>query len=337
MTDGQTPASRVRGMLNGYVETQLLYVAAALGLADALHAGALDIDALVGATGADRDSLHRVMRGLANIGIVIEGEDGRFALTETGQLLRSDMPGSLRTLALLTGEQEYRAWGELLYTVRTGQTAFDHVYGEPFFARLDRDRSTSAHFNAFMDHVSARIAAALLRAYDFSAVRTVVDVGGGRGTLLTALLAAHPHLRGVLFDRPAVSREAEAALAAAELAGRRRFIAGDFFTSVPEGGDLYILSQVLHDWDDEQCRRILSNCRRAMGPEGKLLIVERLLPERVVPPTPVVTSDLHMLTLTGGRERAEAEYVTLLAGSGFALARVIPLVAGWSLIEGALE
>jgi hypothetical protein len=194
--------------------------------------------------------LRRVLRGLVNSGILDEGEDGRFALTELGEPLRADAPGSLRALVLLTGAQEYRAWGELLHTTRTGQTAFERAYGELFFARLDHDPAIGAHFDAFMDRVSARIAAALPAAYDFSPFRSVVDVGGGRGTLLAALLAAYPRLHGTLFDRAAVLSDVPQALVTAGVTARCQVVAGDFFQAVPAGGDLYILSQVLHDWND---------------------------------------------------------------------------------------
>lgn len=321
-------------MLNGYVETQLLYVAAALGLADLLHDEPRGVDELARAMGADRDALRRVLRGPTNSGIVDEGEDGRFALTELGEPLRADAPGSLRALVLLTGAQEYRAWGELPYTTRTGQTAFERAYGELFFARLDHDPAIGAHFDAFMDRVSARIAAALPAAYDFSPFRSVVDVGGGRGTLLAALLAAYPRLHGTLFDRAAVLSDVPQALVTAGVTARCQVVAGDFFQAVPAGGDLYILSQVLHDWNDARAARILSNCRRAMGAAGTLLIVERIMPGRVVLPEPIVTSDLHMLALTGGRERTEEEYHALLTASGFALTRATSLVVGWSLMEG---
>ena len=265
----------------------------------------------------------RVLRGLALEGVVVE-EDGRFSLTPLGECLPA-MAGPLA----VRGELYYHGAEGLLEAVRSGGTAFERVYGAPFFAHLDAHPEASAAFEASMAGRARQEADAVVAAYDFGAFGSLVDVGGGRGVLLAAILEA-ADLRAVLVDRP----DAVAA-ARAHLGERAECVVGDFFESVPAGADAYLLSRVLHDWDDEDALRILAVCRAAMGADARLLIVDAILPERAVDQPFAIRMDVHMLLLLGARERTEAEFRELLGRAGFSLARVIPTgsPAGLGVIE----
>lgn len=324
-------------LLLGYRVSQALYVAATLGLADLLRDGPRGSDALARATGTDADALYRVLRFLAGVGIFAEVAPRRFALTPLGAGLRADLPGSLRPHALLhLDPSHWRAWGALPHSVRTGETAFDHVHGVDNFAYLAAHPDFAAIFNAAMTSNTAASGAALTEAYDFSGLARLVDVGGGHGRLLATVLRAHPTLRGVLFDRPEVVAGAAATLAAAGVAGRCEIVGGDFFAAVPPGGDAYVLRQIIHDWDDDRAVAILSNCRRAMPESGRLLVVERALAPDHRRALPVLHLDLQMLVLLGGRQRTDDEYGALFAAAGFHLAQVVPLgdAANYCVYEG---
>lgn len=320
-------------MMYGFMPSRLVYVAARLGLADHIHEGESTSPGLARRVGADEHALRRVMRGLVNIGVLVEDEGGRFGLTPIGEFLRSDVPNSLRDLAILSGEEFYPAWGALLNTVRSGQTAFDSAFGTGFFRHLEQHPEAGERFNNFMVALTTDTAAAALEAYDFSAFRRVVDVGGGYGPLLAAILKANPQAEGVLFDTETITEGARRYLEGEGLLERCEIVAGDFFEAVPAGGGLYVLSQVLHDWDDEHGLRILKSCREAMPAGGTLLVLEAIMPERVSEPAGVVDSDLIMLAMTGGRERTEAEYRVLLAASGFRLVRIVPTQSPTCVIE----
>jgi SAM-dependent methyltransferase len=307
--------------IDGYLSSQLIYVAAELGVADALAAGPRSSAEVAAAVGADPAALHRVLRGLVLEDVVAEDDEGRFALTELGALLRTDAAGSLRGPAQARGRVYYGAAAGLLETVRVGGTAFEHVHGEPFFDHLARNPDREAAFQDSMAGRAARETAAVVAAYDFTRARRVVDVGGGDGVLLEAVLRAAPGVDGVLFDRPFVADRARERLAGAGLGARCECVGGDFFDAVPAGADHYVLSRVLHDWDDEPAGRILAACRRALPAGGRLLVVEALLPERAADAPGAITMDLHMLVLLGARERTEAEYRALLATAGLRLAR----------------
>lgn len=335
-----TPLARatVMQMLNGYVNTQIIYATAKVGLPDLLAAAPQTCAELTGATGLDQARLHRLLRGAVRCGLLLEEADGRFVLTPLGATLQRDVAGSVYEVALLTGEEWYPAWSALYQTLQTGETAFDTVFGESFFDHLAAHPAAKRHFNHYMASRTSQVVNELLRVYDFSQVTRVVDIGGGNGTLVTALLQAHPHLHGVVFDAPGVIDEARQQLAAAGLtapeAARGEVIGGDFFAGVPEGGDLYILSQILHDWDDEQCVQILRNCRRAMRAEGRVLILEQIMPPRVHKSSAVVDMDLAMLILTGGRERTIAEYEALFAAAGLHLDQTLATRFTVVLMEG---
>jgi SAM-dependent methyltransferase len=319
-------------MTSGYGTTQLIYVAAKLGIADVLEDGPQGIDALAQATQAHAPSLYRLMRALAGLGVFVENADGAFATTTLGRCLVSGSPGALRARAILNGEDWYRGWGGLLHSVRTGETAFDHIAGMPFFEHLAANPETANTFNEAMASATEGAARAVADAYDFSRCRTIVDVGGGTGAFLAGILKANPQARGVLFDRPSVVAAAGPPLTRAGMADRCDVVGGDFFEAVPGGGDAYILSWIIHDWDDDRSVALLKNCRRAMADDGRLLVIEQVVPPGNQPSLSKLY-DLHMLALSGGRERREDEYRALLAAADLELARIIPTAVPRSVIE----
>jgi hypothetical protein len=325
----RTAAYVVQGIL-GFVVSRAIYVVAKLGVADLLAGGPLSAEELASRCDAHASSLERFLRTLVRAGIFVESAPGRFGLNEQANLLRSDVPGSLRDLALYFGELSYRGWEQVLSAAQTGRPAFDRVFGAGFWDYLDEHPEAAATFNGAMRGGAAARARAL-DAYDWSEVRTVVDVGGGDGTLLVDLLARHPHLRGVVFDRPHAVRGAGARIEEAGLTGRCTARAGDFLAEIPEEGDVYLLVIVLHDWDDDRAGAILAACRRAIREGAVLLLVEIVL---ATGDAPLVAHllDLHMLVELGGRERTELEWRALLEAAGFRLARILP-GEPWSVLE----
>ena len=319
-------------LTNGYWVTQIVYVAAKLGIADLLNDGAQDIEDLASATETDPRPLYRLMRALAGLGIFTETATGVFESTDMGRCLVTGSPGALRARAILNGEQWYTAWGGLLDSVRTGETAFDRVTGTSFFGYLDANSDAAAVFNEAMASSTEAAARAVASAYDFSSAGTVVDVGGGTGTFLAEVLKSNPKARGVLFDQPDVIKAASGTLDRARVADRCDTTGGSFFDAVPSGGDIYLLSWILHDWNDEQSVAILRSCRRAVGPDGRLLVIEQLIPPGNDPALSKLY-DVHMLVLSGGRERTEDEYRELLEMADFRLMRVVPTDVPRSIIE----
>ena len=328
------PPATLLQMMTGYWVSQALYVAAKLGVADHLAGGQRSSEDLAMATGTHAPSLQRLLRALASVGVFTEATPGHYALTPLAALLQSATPGSMRALAITYNEEQYRAWGDLLHSVRTGEVAFAHRHGMPIFDYFARHPEADRVFNEAMIGWTTQVAGAVASTYDFSPFGTVVDVGGGYGTLLAAILQRNPNPRGVLFDQPHVVADAEDFLTTAGVADRCARVGGDFFAAVPAGGDAYVLSQILHDWDDERCVAILQQCRRAMPDHGKLLVVELVLPEGEEPFFGKWL-DLHMLVMAGGRERTAAEYDALFRAAGFALTRVIPTPPGPSVVEAA--
>lgn len=312
-------ATRLLELMTGAWTTQAIAVAAELGLADRLAAGPMPTSRLAEVTGTHHDSLRRLLRYLAAKGIVKESGDD-YELTELGTLLRTDAERSLHPLALMYGGSFYESFGSLLHSVRTGQEAFEHLFGTNHFDYFAQRPELAELFDRAMAS-SASMFGRVAELVDFSAARVVVDVAGGNGELLGRVLRAEPHLRGVLFER---AHAVEAAKTTFEKAGcleRAELVTGDFTGGVPDGGDVYLLSRVLHDWDDEQCRTILDRCAEAMADGTELLIVERLLPEDGSPSL-AVAWDLHMMCNVGGRERTTGHYRELLAASGFELTSV---------------
>ena len=337
MERGTAPdAAALRSMMVGYEAAQVIYVAAKIGIADLIGDGSRTSRELAELTGAHETSLRRVLLALASLGVLADLGDRRFELTPRGRLLRSTAPGSLRRAALLAGERSYRAWGGLLHSVETGETAFKHVFGMGTFEYMAEHPALAAIYNDAMSASAEERAAAVVKAYDFSRFRSVADVGGGLGALLGAILVAHPALRGVIVERESVTAGIPQRLADAQVAARCDVVVGDFFQALPAGADAYLLSHIVHNWDDERAGAILRRCRAAMTRAGTLLVVEQVLPEQVeasVAAQRALMADLHMMVVTGGQERTEAEYGALLAGSGFELRRVIPTAIGESILE----
>jgi hypothetical protein len=321
-------------MVTGCWISQALYVAAKLGIADLLQEGPQSCTQLAEATQTHAETLYRVLRALASVGIFVEDEEGRYRLTPLAKPLCTDAPGSLRAFAIMLGEPEHwRAWEGVLHSVRTGQPAFDHVFGIPLFQYFPAHPEAARLFDDAMTSRSAQENTAIIAAYDFTAAHTVVDVGGGQGSLLAAILDGHPHACGVLFDLPHVLAPARTRLESAGQAARWAFVAGDFFAAVPAGGDLYLLKKVIHDWDDERAQQILMNCRTAMAGTGRLLLIEPVIPPGNAPSFNKLLDLLMLVWNAGGRERTEREHQGLLASAGFRLSRVIPTRAGVSIIE----
>ena len=315
--------------------TQLIHVAAKLGVADLLHAGVTSTEELAAALSVDRQALSRVLRALASFGIFAETEPGCFALTPLGELLRDDVPGSLRGSAILYGERWWwQPCGELLYSVRTGEPAFDQVHGKALFAYLDRATDAAGIFNEHQTSMTQQDAAAVVAAYDFSVYPNVIDVGGGHGALAVAILKACPRTNVVIFDQPAVVGGARQRLRAEGMTSRCTCTGGDFFESVPDGGDAYVLKDIVHDWDNGRAIAILRNCRRAISQTSaaRLLVVEKVIPPGNEPFAGKLT-DITMLLIAGGRERTADEYKALLVEAGFALTRIVPTRSPASVIE----
>jgi O-methyltransferase domain len=325
----ERPSDVLRRLIDGAKVTQALHVTARLGLADLIAAGLRDSDELAAATGTDPGALLRLLRALAAAGVLHEVQGGGYALTAVGHGLRSDAEEPLAGWALFSGDADaWQAWGELLYSVRTGKSAFEHVHGAGPWEHRAAHPESAAVFDRAMSDLSRRASRSLIDAYDFGRFATVVDVGGGRGAFLDALLAAHPRMQGILFDLPHV-------IAAADEAPRRRRVAGSFFDDVPEGGDAYVLRSVLHDWADDAAAAILTSCRRAMGEDAVVLVVERDLgPADEHLETKL--SDLNMLVGPGGRERTIDEYAALLARAGLHFEHSAPSAGGLQIIAGSL-
>jgi SAM-dependent methyltransferase len=325
--------ARLIQMATAYWVSRIVYAAAKLGLADHLSTGARTAAELAGLTRTDTRSLHRLMRTLAGLGILTEHEGGRFGLTPLGKALETGAPGSARASILcLAGQWWWRAWEELLYCLETGNTGMQKVFGRNIFEYLGEHPDEATYFNEAMIGFHGSEPSAVADAYDFSAFDTVVDVGGGTGNLLAAILERYPRVSGVVADVAQVVDEAAAALAARGLRDRVTFESIDFFKSVPRGGDVYVLSHVIHDWGEEDCLTILGNCRKAMGPKGRLLIVEMVLPPRNVP-HPGKVLDITMLVIPGGEERTEEEYAELLGRAGLRLTKVVPTASPVGIVE----
>jgi hypothetical protein len=329
-----SPQQQMSRMLTGYWISQALYVAAKLGLADLLKDGQRSADDLASATKTHPKSLHRLLRALASLGVFSEDDRRQFSLTPLADCLRSDIPGSQRSLAIMTGEEHYHAFGHLLYSVQTGRIAFDKLYGMPVFDFLQHHPDQAKIFDEAMVGVHGRETATMLDAYDFSGIRVLTDVGGGNGSVITAILRRHPAMRGVLFDLPGVVERAKANIQAAGVGERCQAVGGSFFETVPAGSDAYLLRHIIHDWDDEKATRILQNVHRGMHKDGKLLVVESVIPPGNDPCSAKLL-DLAMLVIPGGQERTEAEYRKLYGAAGFRLTRIIPTQAGVSVIEGS--
>jgi hypothetical protein len=330
------PHAQVIQMGTGSWVSAIVYAAAKLGLADHLAAGPKSAAELAGATGTHAPSLHRLMRSLASLGILTERDAQRFALTPLGEALETGAPGSARATLLAFCSQWFaRGWEEMLYSVQTGKTGFEKAVGMPVFEYLGRHPEDASNFSEAMVGFHGAEPPAVAAAYDFSGFKTVVDVGGATGNMLAAILSTHAGPRGVLFDRPHVVRDAPALLKARGVEERVTIEPGNFFESVPAGGDAYVMSHIIHDWTEDQCLTILGHCRKAMKPDGRLLIVEMVLPAGDTP-HPGKILDMVMLVIPGGQERTEAEYASLLGKAGFRLTRVVPTASAVGVVEAVV-
>jgi hypothetical protein len=328
-----TPQQHLNQLICGYWHSQCVYVAAKLGIADLLANGPRSIDDLARQTGTHRPSLFRLLRALASLGVFAEEPGQRFALTPAAEPLRRDVPGTQWAMAAMMGEEHFRAWSELLYSVRTGQIAFDKIFGMPCFEFLSQNPEQAALFDKAMVGVHGRETSAMLDVYDFSTFGSVADIGGGNGSTLCGILKRHASIHGTLFDLPGVIERAGVAIEAAGLSDRVHLVAGSFFESIPGGVDAYVLRHIIHDWEDSKAIRILSNVRQAIRADGRLLVVESVIPPGNEPFFGKLL-DLTMLVIPGGQERTAEEYRDLFAKSGFRLTRIVPTATEVSVIEG---
>lgn len=328
----EPPFATLLRMIRGFQISKMIYVAAQLGIADLVTTGAKTSDELAAATGTNAAALYRLLRALASIGIFAEDEQGRFGLTPLAQPLQKDAPNSMYAAALYHGDPIFQSvWNDLLNSVTTGEDGYQHLYGMSSWAYREQHPEFDALFNGTMTNVTRMDTGMVLGVYDFSKFGTLVDVAGGHGALLAAILKINPTMRGVLFDLPHVLSGAQSILAGSGVAERCELVSGDFFKEVP-AGDAYILKNILHDWDDADSIRILQSCRRAIKPDGKLLLIGFVIPAGNTPHLGKIL-DITMLVALGGRERTEQEYRSILSQSGFNLSKVIPTPDGRAIIE----
>jgi O-methyltransferase domain/Dimerisation domain len=333
-TDDFPPQLVLQQLIQGFQVTKCIYVAAKLGIADLLKDGPQSSEDLAQATGTHAPSLYRVLRLLTAADLLTEGEAHSFALTPLGAYLQTGVPGSMRNTALnYGGEPTWQVWGALLHSVETGEPTYEHVLGFTNWEYRAQHPEAAALFDQMMTEWTSSVAPTVAAAYDFSATPTLVDVGGGQGQMLASILQAHPTLHGVLFDLPHVVKGAPSLLEAAGVADRCEVIGGDAFTAVPADYETYLLSRVIHDWEDERAITILTRCQQAMKPQGKMLLVERVILTGSIPQLLVLESDVNMLVATGGKERTDAEYRTLLNAAGFEVIRLVPVLRPFYLIE----
>jgi SAM-dependent methyltransferase len=327
---GGDVAMQLRLMLSGYRVSQAVHVAALLGVSDLLKDEPQSSQYLAERTGTDEDAIYRLMRGLSGVGLFTEVSPRQFALAPLGSLLRTDVEGSLHSLAVMLGQEwMWRPWGRLRESIETGEPVFAQVFEMSFLEYIQRNAEVKTVLWKAMAGAADRAAVADI--YNFSNAKTVVDVGGGQGALIAAILAKYPEVHGILFERGSLLPAAKGVLESAGVLDRCELVEGDFFEAIRGGADTYILSQVLHDWSDKAAAKILATCRQAMPPDGKLLIVERVAPDW--PGQEDAMLDLNILLLMGGRERTQTEYDALLAKAGFRTSQVLKMGETWRLIE----
>lgn len=330
-----SPPEIMRNLAIGYWVARLIHVAAKLRLADLLRKGPRTLEDLANAAGVQPKPLYRILRALASVGIFTETTNRRFKLTPLAATLQTGVSGSMHAWALMINEQwEWDSWKELLYGVKTGEVPFLKAHGVPIFEYLEKHPEDLEVFGESMTSISQIENPAVAAAYKFSGIRTLVDVAGGHGSLLATILKANPRLQGVLFDRgPVIARaENDRHMTAKGIAERCRFESGDFFEAVPTGGDVYLMKYILHDWNDESCVKILTNCRVAMNGKGKVLVVDNVIAPGNNPSWGKLL-DIQMLII-GGRERTKKEFAELFAEAGLKLTRVVPTTCALSIVEG---
>jgi SAM-dependent methyltransferase len=327
--------ARLLALVGGNWTTQAIGAAVQLGVVDRLAERPRRAAGLAKLVKCDPDALARLLRSLASIDIVAEDE-GLYALTPTGSLLREDAPGSVRWWALWCSGPQWTLWADLAESVRTGRSFRERHGGRPGYAHLERDAEAARVFNLAMAGLTQRVGREVARVVNWRGVKRVVDVGGGHGELLVELLKAKPALEGAVFDLPHAAKGATARLKAEKLAGRGRFVAGSFFEALPEGADAYLLKSILHNWDDAKALAILRQVRAAVAPGSRVVLVERVLPERPRGgrrDAAILRSDLNMLVSLGGRERTRKEFASMLAKAGFGTPTVKATATDYSVIE----
>ena len=322
-------------MGSAYLLSRALHVAAELGIADYLTDGSKSPAELAEATNCDKDALYRLLRMLASNGVFAEDAQGHFGLTPLANALRSDIEGSLRDAIRMVDETWWNAYGHLTYSVRTGQPAFAQVTGLKSFEYHSCHPEVNERFANGMANFGSHENRLIAAAYNFSQFECIVDVGGGRGGLIAEILKAYPTIRGILYDRADVVNHPDCIIAGG-LDGRCELVAGDFFTSVPAGGDLYVMKRIIHDWDDDRSALVLGNCKQAMGEKGRILTIDAVIPSGNGS-HPAKDSDLLMMALLGGRERTEEEFRCLYGRAGLQLTKIIPTPSLLSIVEGILQ
>ena len=331
-----SPTEHLMQFAGGYWPSVSLYIVAKLGIADLLKGGPRPVAELAAATATNADALYRVLRALASVGIFTETAPRVFALTPPAEPLRSDIPGSLRAMVQWIADPFHlRVYAEMMHSVKTGQPAMEHVFGKPAFEYLETDPEEMEVFHAAMTSFSAYAVPAILEAYDFSSIETLIDLGGGHGFLLTSILQKYPALKGILFDMEKVYHGRRTAVEECGMTSRCQVVSGDFFAGVPTGGDAFIMKHIIHDWDDDKATLILSNCRKALAgkPKAKVLVVDAIVPPANEPHFAKFL-DLEMLVIPGGRERTEEEFRRLFANAELKLTRIIPTKSPVAIIEG---
>jgi hypothetical protein len=322
-------------LITGRWVSQLIYVAAKLELADHLKHGPRTVEELAAAAEVQAPALYRVLRALASFGVFAETKNKRFKLTPLAVTLQKAVPGSMRAAALMLGEKYLEdSWAHLLHGVKTGENPFLKAHGVPLFEYLEKHPEDLKIFGDSMTSVSSTENPAISAAYKFSGIRTLVDVGGGNGSLLATILKENPKLRGVLFDQASVTARAlqDRHVTAKGIAERCILESGNFFEAVPKGGDAYMMKRTLHDWDDDRCARILENCRDAMSEKGKVLVIDAVIAPGNEPDRGKLL-DIQMLVI-GGRERTKQEFAALFRNAGLKLTRVVPTKCPLSIVEG---
>jgi O-methyltransferase domain/Dimerisation domain len=335
MPKKQSPQEVMKNLAIGYWTARLVHIAAKLRLADLLKKGPLTVENLAAAAGVQPQPLYRILRALASIGVFAETPNHKFKLTPLAATLQTDIPTSMQAWTLMINENwGWDSWKELLHGTKTGEVPFLKAHGIPLFEYFERHPDDLQVFGESMTSISRAENPTIPAAYKFSGIKTLVDVGGGHGSLLATILKANPKLTGVLYDQPSVIARAQKDqhVTAKSIAGRCRLEAGNFFETVPAGGDAYIMKYILHDWNDEACVKILSNCRAAMNEKGKVLVVDNVI-EPGNKPSWGKLLDIQMLII-GGRERTKQEFATIFAAAGLKLTRVFPTKGPLSIVEG---
>ncbi|MBA2731981.1 MAG: methyltransferase [Acidobacteria bacterium] len=332
-TDVPPPDAILMQMLFGALMQRSIGVVAKLGIADLLAEKPQTADELAAQTQTHAPSLYRVLRTLASAGVFAEIADQKFELTPIAALLRKGALNSIRDFAVMMDEDWiWQAWGALAYSVKTGGVAHEKVQGMSSFEFFQQNKEAGRVFNSAMTNFTRAVLPAVVEAYDFSGVGKLVDIAGGHGLLLAGILKANPQTQGVLFDLPFVIEGAGELLAKEGVSDRVELAPGDFFESIPAGADAYMMKHIIHDWDNEHSIKILQNVRSAMNENGKILIIEMVVPEGNEP-SPAKALDLLMLVMEGGRERTRDEYQRLLEASGLRLSRIVPTKSPYSVIE----